>query len=94
MIKENVLPGCQWPQNKFLEGSLALSHQSPHAEHCGKSCGPAGSQVNSAQVTEGSSGDKHALFIPSIIKPFHKEYSERSHWKGYEDAELLVRSKN
>lgn len=47
MIKENVLPGCQWPWNKLLEGSLTLSLQSGHAEHCNKSHGPVGSQVKS-----------------------------------------------
>lgn len=47
MIKGNVLPGHQWPQNKLLEGSLALSLQSCHAEHYTKSHGPTGSQVSS-----------------------------------------------
>lgn len=47
MIKENVLPGRQWPLNKLLGGSLALSFQSSYAEHCSNSHGPAGSQVSS-----------------------------------------------
>lgn len=41
-----------------------------------------------------SGGDKHTEFTPSIIKPFQNQYSETSHRKGYEDVELLIRSKN
>ena len=95
MIKENVLPVCQWPQNKLLEDSLALSHDSPHIEHCSKSHGPAGSQVSSLlkSLKQEQWRQTHAIH-PFLSKTIEKQYSERSHWKCHEDAELLVRSKN
>lgn len=80
MIKENVLPGCQWPRNKLLEGSLALSLQSQHAEPCTKSHGPAGSQVSSLLKSPKEAGavetNLHYSHLP--LKPFQKQYAGRS----------------